>query len=51
MQLKESGYLELPNVHLIRPSQSYNGNLLKWSDGFGMREEAYQQTQAILEAE
>ena len=49
MQLKESWYLDLPNVHLIRPAESYNGNLLNWSNGFGMREEAYQQTQAILE--
>ena len=48
-QLKESGYLEQENVVLIQPQSSHGGNLLKWSDNFGLREESYNITKELIE--
>lgn len=39
VQLEEAGYLDLPNLTLIRPGDSFGGNLFKWSENFQLREE------------
>lgn len=39
IQLEEAGYLDLPNLVLIRPGSAFGGNLFKWSDHFRAREE------------
>lgn len=50
-QLEEAGYLNLPNLTLIRPKSAYGGNLFKWSDGFKAREECKQLTLEALKNE
>lgn len=47
-QLKEAGYLDLPNLVLIQPHSSFGGNLFKWSDNFQVREECKKLTLEAL---
>ena len=48
-QLAEAGYLDLPNLTLVRPGSAFGGNLFKWSDSFQLREECHRLTLELLE--
>lgn len=51
IQLKEAGYLNLPNLTLIRPKSAHGGNLFKWSNNFKLREECKKLTLEALKNE
>lgn len=48
IQIEEAGYLNLPNLTLIRPKSAFGGNLFKWSDSFQLREECRRLTLELL---
>ena len=47
-QIADAGYLEMDNVTLIQPTEGHEGNLLKWSDNFGLMSEAYDITSKLI---
>ena len=47
-QLQEAGYLDHANVKLIRCDSLLSGGLLKWSDNFELREDAYKVAGNVL---
>ncbi len=47
-QLKDSGFLELPNVTVLQAEESYGGSVLSWSNDFKLREVYYELTKEKL---
>ncbi len=48
-QLSESGYMDLPNLVLIRPGSAFGGHLFRWSDDFSLRGECHRMTRELLQ--
>lgn len=48
-QLRENGFFDLPNVHLIHPEDGFGGNLFAWSDQYKLMDLCYQKTMKFLD--
>ncbi len=48
-QLEEVGYFNHPNVTVIRPTQTFGGNLLAWSKNKQLEQHCYELTKEALE--
>lgn len=48
-QLKESGFFDLPNVHLIQPDDAFGGSLFAWSKNYKLMDHCYEKTMKILD--
>jgi len=49
-QLKEDGFFELPNVHLIHPEDGFGSNLFAWSDQYKLLDYCHDKTLEILDS-